>query len=180
MKTLLFLLALPLVAQTTVVTVPFTLPNPVVVDALAWGRTQLVQAPVIATLTGPMLATDAMFTISATSGYSATDTFANAGGTLLIDNEEILCTAFNSTGIYSGCTHAQQGTSAAAHSAGAVVRQLMYATNSSLLKALLLPGLLQAIQSLGASSTYLGSLETAQATALANLNAALNAGTLVK
>lgn len=177
MKKFLFLLALPIAAQ-TVIDVPFTLPNAAVADALVWTRTQVTNSSPSATLTGALTAGATTFTISSATGYSATDLFANAGATLLIDSEEITCATLTGA-VYSGCSRAQQGTTAATHALGATVQQLKYATNSSLLKALLLPGLIQAIQSLP-SSNYLGTLTTAQTTAQVNLINAIAPGTIVK
>lgn len=165
----------------TVITVPFQLPNSAIVDALTWTRTQVSSPSPAATLTADITSGATTFAISSATGYTATDTFLNAGATLLIDSEEITCTTFNSgTATYSGCTRGQQTTVAAAHSSGAPVQQLKYATNSSLLKALVIPGLQAAINSLGTASVYRGSLITAVSTAQTNLTNADSAGTLVK
>lgn len=178
MKKLLFFIAIPLIGQTTVVTVPFTLPNAVIADILIWTRTQTSSPTSPATLTADITSGATSFTISSATGYTNTDVFTNAGATLLIDNEEITCTIFT-VATYSGCTRAQQSTTAAAHLTGATVQQLKYATNSSLLKALLIPGIQAALQNL-ASSTYLTTLKNAIAADQTALNNALNAGTVVK
>ena len=177
MKTLLLsLISAALFAQ-TVVTVPFTLPNAAIADALTWNRGQVGATQ--ATLTAGINAAVTTFTLSDATGYTATDIFLNAGATLLVDSEEITCTSLVGA-VYSGCTRAQQSTVAAIHATGASVRQMKYATNSSLLKALLLPGLVSAIQSLGPASTHLAALAAQVTTDQVTLNNALAAATLVK
>lgn len=172
-KTLLILiLSLPLVAQTTVVSATWSEPNAVVTDLLTWARLQVSNPSPAATLVGSIGTTDTTFTISSATGYTATDLFANAGATLVIESEEITCTTLTGA-VYSGCSRHQQLTTAATHSAGVSVTQMKYATGNSQTKALLAPGTAQALASLGAASTYIASLVAAQTTATNNLIAAI-------
>lgn len=173
------LFSLGLMAQSTPVTVTFSLPNAVLADVLTWTKTQTSNPSPAATLSGAINAAVAIFTISSAAGYTATDTFSNAGATLLIDSEEILCTTLTGA-VYSGCTRAQQQTVAASHSAGATVSQLKYATNASLLKALLIPGVIGALGQLNGAGSYLGTLISTKNAGQAALDAAQGANTIVK
>lgn len=175
---LLLLTSVSLLAQNTNVTVTFAIPNAVLADVLTWTRGQITSPISPATLTSALTIGSATFTLSSGTGYTATDTFSNAGATLLIDSEEITCATFVSP-TYSGCTRGVQATTAATHLLGATVQQLKYATNASLLKALLTPGVIAAIQSLS-PSTYIATLQTNLTTAQAALNTALATGTAVQ
>lgn len=189
MKTLLFLLALPLSAQTVVSGISLTFPTTAVQDGTATGRTLLFQVPVIAVLQASIGTADTTFTIQANlTGYTATDLYSATSAGLVIDNEQINCTAFvAATGVYSGCTRGQLTTAAATHAAGATVRQVMFSTAVTLIKHFACQGLQQAIQQAGGTSLYLATVavtgaNVANATTQAQTaqTAALAEGTLCR
>jgi hypothetical protein len=185
MKLALFLLSsFPLLAQTTNITVTFSLPTPVVADAITSAKSltyvSFGSGPTVAsTLMSAMGTSDTSFTITSATGYTATDVFANAGASLLIDNEIITCTSLIGTQ-YSGCSRAQLTTTQAAHSAGASVYQLRYATTASLLKHFLTLGIQQLETSLGCAATYLATNCNAAATANAAITTSTQEGTILK
>lgn len=152
-------------AQTTPVTVTVTFPTAALMDVLTYNRNVWNDPATVATLSQSIGTTDTTLNVTSTNGYPTS-------GSLAIDSEEVAYTGVTAS-TFTGVTRHQRTSTAATHATGALVHLEKYGDNPALLKSMLLPAIQSIIQQQGTSSTYLATLAAAQATANANLLAAL-------
>jgi hypothetical protein len=160
---LLFSLALGAVAQTTPLTVTFTINTAALNDVYIWnhGIPNVVPGQF---LTSSLTLTNAITASATTLTLTGSLTGLPATGVAVIDGECIPYTAAGGQALTITRT-GPQNTVAAAHAAGAVVSVEKYATGGALLFAVLSPGLTQVSISLGANSQLLGTAFNTQASA---------------
>ena len=172
MKTLaLFLLAaLSAFAQSTVLSPTFTIQNTAIADAYAWSR-GIPGTPTAGQLQNFQLTLTNSITAGAlTLTVTGSTVGMPASGALVIDAEAIPFSA-QSAGVFTVTRTGAQQTTAAAHSAGALVNVLMYATNGQILFGIFNQAMMGISQGLGSNSALIGPALAARNTANATLGA---------
>lgn len=149
-------------SATTQVSLSFSLPNAVYADCEAWARTQYNDPPNQITVTASVGPTDNAINVSSTMGLATS-------GTIIVDNEALTYTGTNGY-LLTGVARSAMSSTAAQHAIGAMVHVARYPSDTLIFKALLTPGVLTAVESLGMSSTALGSFLAT----IMNANIAIN------